>query len=51
MIDMILMGYLAKLGVETVVEIIAAWKKSGMPTDEEIRALIIDKTPEEYFTK
>lgn len=47
--DPVLIAMLAKLGVETVLDVIQAWKKSGEPTTEEIRALKIDKAPETYF--
>jgi hypothetical protein len=42
---------LAKLGVETVLDVIQAWRKSGEPTAEQIRALRIEKLPEDYFTR
>lgn len=48
-VDAAFLVLLAKFGVETVIELIGAWKQSGEPTDEEIRALKITKKPEEYF--
>jgi hypothetical protein len=47
--DPILIAYLAKFGIDTVTSIIAAWKESGSPTADEIRAAFITKKPEDYF--
>lgn len=47
--DPILIAYVAKLGIDTVTTLIDAWKKSGEPTAEEIRAAFIEKKPEDYF--
>jgi len=44
--DPVFLAMLAKLGVETVIDVIGAWKKAGEPTDEEIRALFIEDKPE-----
>jgi hypothetical protein len=35
----VLLAMLTKLGVETVIDVIGAWKRAGEPSDEEIRAL------------
>ena len=40
---------LAKLGEETVVGMIGAWKKAGEPTDMEIWALFIEDKPEDLL--
>lgn len=40
---------LAKLGVETVIDMIGAWKQAGEPTDETIRALFKEDKPEELL--
>lgn len=47
--DPLLIAYLAKLGIDTVVNIVQAWKDSGAPTPDQIRAAFIVKRPEEYF--
>lgn len=49
--DPLLVAYLAKLGIDTVVNVVAAWQASGEPTPEQIRAAFIDKKPEDYFKK
>jgi hypothetical protein len=49
--DPILIAYLAKLGIDTVVGVVAAWKESGEPTPEQIREAFITKKPEDYFKK
>jgi hypothetical protein len=49
--DQIFLAMLAKLGVETVLDVIGSWKRSGMLSDEDIKALYINKEPEEYFEK
>ena len=49
--DPVFLAMLAKLGVETVLDVIGSWKRSGMPSDEDIKALYINKEPEEYFEK
>lgn len=47
--DPIFIAMLAKLGIDTAINLIDAWKKSGEPTPEEIRQAFIDKKPEDYF--
>lgn len=47
--DPVFLAMLAELGVETVIDMIGAWKKAGEPTDEEIRALFIEDKPEDLF--
>lgn len=49
--DPIFIAMLAKLGIDTAVQLIAAWKDSGQPTEDEIRAAFITKRPEDYFTQ
>jgi len=48
--DPLLIAYMAKLGIDTVLGIVAAYKDSGEPTPAQIRAAFIDKKPEEYFS-
>lgn len=45
----LLIAQIAVLGVDTVINIIGAWKESGEPTPEEIRAAFIDKKPKDFF--
>jgi hypothetical protein len=47
--DPLLIAYLAKFGIDAVTGIVAAWKESGEPTPEQIRAAFITKKPEDYF--
>ncbi len=47
--DPVFLAMLAKLGVETVLDLLGSWKRSGMPSDEDIKALYITKEPEDYF--
>jgi hypothetical protein len=49
--DPLLIAYMAKLGIDTVLGIVAAYKESGEPTADQIRAAFIDKKPEDYFKK
>jgi len=49
--DPVFLAMLAKLGVETVLDVIGSWKRSGMPSDDDIKGLYIEKEPEEYFEK
>jgi hypothetical protein len=49
--DPLLVAWLAKLGIDTVLGVLAAWKESGEPTPDQIRAAFIDKKPEDYFNK
>jgi hypothetical protein len=49
MLDPLLIAYLAKFGIDTVLGIVAAYKESGEPTADQIRAAFIDKKPEDYF--
>jgi hypothetical protein len=39
--DPVFLAMLAKLRVETAIDVIGAWKQAGEPTNEEIRALFI----------
>jgi hypothetical protein len=48
--DPLLIAYMAKLGIDTVLGIVAAYKESGEPTPEQIREAFIVKKPEEYFS-
>jgi len=45
------LAMLAKLGAETVIDEIGAWKWTAEPTDEEIRALFIEDKPEDRLKK
>jgi len=47
--DPLLIAYMAKLGIDTVLGIVAAWKESGEPTPDQIREAFIAKKPEDYF--
>jgi hypothetical protein len=38
---------LAKLGVETVPDVIGAWKRTGKPTGAEIRLLFLEDKPKD----
>ena len=47
--DPVFIAYLAKFGIDTVLGILAAYKDSGAPTNEQIRGAFIDKKPEDFF--
>lgn len=47
--DPIFIATLAKYGIDTVIQIIDAWRQSGEPTADQIRAAFIEKKPEDYF--
>jgi hypothetical protein len=47
--DPLLIAYMAKLGIDTVLGIVAAYKDSGEPTADQIREAFIVKKPEDYF--
>jgi hypothetical protein len=44
MMDPLLIAYVIKLGLDTVLGVVAAYKESG-----ELRATFIDKKPEDFF--
>jgi len=47
--DAMMIAMLSAYGLNAVLEIVQAWKASGEPTEEEIKALYITMKPEDYF--